>query len=84
MTPQRVRGGLILITGVVVLIVGTNTSRWIVDRVNNAFNGRLAQGTIRRASAASRRAFWDCSPSGRALGAQGRRLTGFCVPPPRA
>lgn len=45
MTPQRIIGIVLLVAGVVLLVVGVNSSHSLADQVSNTFTGRFTQGT---------------------------------------
>ena len=45
MTPQRIIGILILIGGVVLLVVGMNSSHSMADQLSNTFTGRFTDNT---------------------------------------
>jgi hypothetical protein len=46
MNSQGVIGGVLLVVGVVLLIVGMNSSHSVADQVNNTFSGRFTQDTM--------------------------------------
>jgi hypothetical protein len=45
MVPQRILGLVILVFGVVLLIVGMNSSHSVADQVSNTFTGRFTETT---------------------------------------
>ncbi len=45
MTPQRIFGLLLLVAGVLLLVIGMNSSHSIADQVSNTFTGRFTQAT---------------------------------------
>ena len=45
MNPQRIFGIVLLVVGVILLIVGMNSSHSVVDQVSNTFTGRFTQAT---------------------------------------
>lgn len=45
MTPPRILGIVLLVVGVIVLIVGMNSSHSVADQVSNTFTGRFTQTT---------------------------------------
>ncbi len=45
MNSQRILGLVIMVLGVVLLVVGMNSSHSIADQVSNTFTGRFTQGT---------------------------------------
>lgn len=45
MNPQRMFGAALLVVGVILLIVGMNSSHSLADQVSNTFTGRFTQAT---------------------------------------
>lgn len=45
MSPQRIFGVALLVIGVVILIVGVNSSHSLADQVSNTFTGRFTEAT---------------------------------------
>ena len=45
MNPQRILGVVLLIVGVILFIVGMNSSHSVADRVSNTFTGRFTEAT---------------------------------------
>ena len=45
MSPQRIVGVALLVTGIVLLIVGLNASHSMVDRMHDTFTGRFTETT---------------------------------------
>ena len=45
MTPQRIFGAVLLIVGVVLLVIGMNSSHSMADQVSNTFTGRFTDNT---------------------------------------
>jgi hypothetical protein len=46
MKSQSIIGGVLLVVGVVLLIVGMNSSHSVADQVSNTFSGRFTQDTM--------------------------------------
>lgn len=46
MNSQSVIGGVLLVVGVVLLIVGMNSSHSVPDQVSNTFTGRFTSDTL--------------------------------------
>jgi drug/metabolite transporter (DMT)-like permease len=45
MNPQRILGIALLVTGVILVVLGTNASHSLADQVNNTFTGRFTERT---------------------------------------
>jgi len=45
MTPQRILGVLILVGGVILLVIGMNSSHSMMDQFSNAFTGHFTDNT---------------------------------------
>jgi hypothetical protein len=45
MNPQRILGVVLLVVGVILFIVGMNSSHSVADRVSNTFTGRFTEAT---------------------------------------
>ena len=45
MNPQRIFGIVMIVIGVILLIVGMNSSHSLADQVSNTFTGRFTQAT---------------------------------------
>ena len=46
MNSKSIVGGVLLVLGVVLLIVGMNSSHSVADQVSNTFSGRFTQDTM--------------------------------------
>jgi choline-glycine betaine transporter len=46
MKSQVIFGGVLLVLGIVLLIVGMNSSHSVADQVSNTFSGRFTQDTM--------------------------------------
>ena len=46
MNPQRMFGIVLLVVGVILLIVGMNSSESMADQVSETFTGRFTKGTM--------------------------------------
>jgi len=46
MTPQRIFGIALLAVGIVLLVVGMNSSHSMADQLSNTFTGRFTDNTI--------------------------------------
>ena len=46
MSPQRILGIVLLIVGVVLFVVGMNSSHSVADQVSDTFTGRFTKGTM--------------------------------------
>lgn len=45
MNPQRIAGFVLVVVGVILLVIGVNSSHSVADRVANTFTGRFTQAT---------------------------------------
>ena len=45
MNPQRIGGIVLLVVGVILIVVGMNSSHSLADQVSNTFRGRFTQAT---------------------------------------
>ncbi|MBX3379057.1 MAG: DUF3185 family protein [Phycisphaeraceae bacterium] len=45
MNPQRIAGIVAIVIGVILLVVGMNSSHSVADQVSNTFTGRFTQAT---------------------------------------
>ena len=45
MNPQRIFGIVLLVVGVILLVIGMNSSHSVADQVSNTFTGRFTQAT---------------------------------------